>query len=83
VLTVAGQAAEGLHWLSYLSFMSASKTQSMVARPAEAWSLFAYQDGAIVGLGLGGMQLVLLGLGLLCYAVGAIIFSRREIPAPL
>ena len=83
LLTVAGQAAEGWEWVGYLSFMSAFKTQSMVARPTEAWSVFANQDGAITGLGLGGLQLVLLGLGLLCYIAGAVIFNRREIPAPL
>jgi hypothetical protein len=55
----------------------------MVALPEEAWSLVAYRDGSVVGLGLGGCQIVLVGLGLVSYAIGAIVFSRREIPAPL
>lgn len=83
VLAVVGHVADGWHWVSYTSFMSAYKPQTMVARPAEAWSLLAYRDGAVIGLGLGGQPLVLLGLGLLCYVAGAVIFSRREIPAPL
>jgi predicted membrane channel-forming protein YqfA (hemolysin III family) len=29
------------------------------------------------------LQLVLITIGLLCYAVGAMIFVRREIPAPI
>jgi hypothetical protein len=63
--------------------MSAYKPQTMVAWPDEAWSLLAYQDGAVVGMGLGAMPSVLLGLGIALYVTGARIFSRREIPAPL
>jgi hypothetical protein len=83
LLAVVGQVADGWHWVGYASFMNAYEPQTMVARPAEAWSILAFRDGAIAGLGLGGKQLVLLGLGLLCYIMGAVIFSRREIPAPL
>jgi ABC-2 type transport system permease protein len=83
LLKVVGRVAEGWQWANYASFLSAYEPQAMAARPAEAWAVFAYQDGAVVGLGLGGQQLVLLGLGLVCYAAGAIIFNRREIPAPL
>jgi ABC-2 type transport system permease protein len=83
LLTLAGRIADGWQWMGYASFLRAYKPQSMVARPDEAWSLWVYQDGSVVDLGLGGQQLLLLGLGLLCYATGAVIFSRREIPAPL
>ncbi len=83
LLTVVGPFADRWQWISYISFMSAYKPLSMVARPDEAWSLLAHQDGTIAGVGLGGLQLVLLGVGILCYVAGAIIFSRREIPAPL
>jgi len=83
LLAVVGQVADGWQWVGYASFMNAYEPQSMVARPHEAWSLLAYRDETAVGLGLGGKQLVLLGLGLLSYLTGAVIFSRREIPAPL
>ncbi len=33
------------------------------------------RDAAVAGLGLGGKQLVLLGLGLLCYMMSAVIAS--------
>jgi len=66
-----------------MTFMSAYKPQMLVAMPDEAWSLLAYHDGNVVGLGLGGHQAVLFSLGLLSYAAGGIVFSRREIPAPL
>jgi ABC-2 type transport system permease protein len=83
VLAVIGQVADRLQSLSYASFLSAYKPQSMVARPDEAWSLLAHQNGAITGIGLGGQVVVLFALGIACYVAGAVIFSRREIPAPL
>jgi hypothetical protein len=60
----------------------AYEPQVMVARPDGAWSFVEYQD-ELIGLGSGGRQLVLLGLGLVSYLAGAVVFSRREIPAPL
>jgi ABC-2 type transport system permease protein len=83
LMNLAGNASDQWHWLTYLSFMSAAKSQSMVARPEEAWSLLAHHDGAITGIGLGGLQLVFLAIGGVCYFGGAIVFNRREIPAPV
>jgi ABC-2 type transport system permease protein len=83
ILEILGRMSESWHWVIYLSFMTAYKPQQVVAHPAGAWSLFSYQEGAIAGFGYGGCQLVLLALGLLAYVAGAIIFSRRELPAPL
>ena len=39
--------------------------------PAESWPLLFTYDG------------VLLGLGVAAYVVGGVIFSRRDLPAPL
>ncbi|HEY2881762.1 MAG TPA: ABC transporter permease subunit [Pirellulales bacterium] len=83
LMTLAGNASDQWHWLTYISFISASKTQSMVARPEEVWSLLAYHDGVLTGIGLGGLQLVFLTIGIVCYIAGAMIFNRREIPAPV
>jgi ABC-2 type transport system permease protein len=83
VLAVVGQISDRLEWLSNASFLSAYEPQSMVARPDEAWSLLAYQNGEVSGVGLGGHVVVLFVLGMACYVAGAVIFSRREIPAPL
>lgn len=83
VMTVVGQIAERWQWLTYASFMSAYKPQSLVAQPDDAWVLLSYRDSIISGPGLGGQQLILFAVGVSCYVVGAIIFSRREIPAPL
>jgi hypothetical protein len=83
VLTVVSQIADRWHWLGNASFFSAYKPQSMVADPDGAWSLLAYRNGSIVGLGVGGQVVVLFALGIACYVAGAIVFNRREIPAPL
>jgi ABC-2 type transport system permease protein len=83
VLDVASRVSDSWQWISYASFFSAYKPQTLVAQSDAAWSLWEYQQGAVAGLGLAGYQFVLLGLGLLCYVAGAFIFSRREIPAPL
>ena len=83
VLAVISQIADRWKWLSYASFLSAYKPQSMVADSDEAWSLLAYRNGTIAGLGLGGQVVVLFALGIACYVAGAVVFNRREIPAPL
>jgi len=72
----------GQHW-RYLSLLNSYKPQLMVARQDAAWNIFRYRDEAIAGLGLGGHQAVLIAVGLLCYVAGAVVFSRREIPAPI
>jgi ABC-2 type transport system permease protein len=83
VLLVISQIADRWKWLGNFSFLSAYKPQSMVAQPDEAWSLLGHQNGAITGIGLGGQVVVLFALGIACYVAGAVVFSRREIPAPL
>ena len=83
ILAIVGNIESRWSWVYYLTFMSAYKPQTMVAHADEAWSLFAYRDGAVAGLGLGALPIVLIGLGLIFYVAGAVIFNRREIPAPL
>jgi ABC-2 type transport system permease protein len=83
VFKVVGRIADGWNWLTYVSFMTPFEPQMLVARPQAAWSVFAYENGSITGLGLGGQQIVLIVLGLICYVAGAVVFSRRELPAPL
>jgi ABC-2 type transport system permease protein len=83
-LAVLGNLAEEWNWINYLSFMSAYKPQTMVSLPNEAWSLVAQRpDGAGAQIGLGGLQLLLFAIGLSFYALGGVVFCRREIPAPV
>jgi ABC-2 type transport system permease protein len=83
ILGLVGNVSERWNWVNYFTFVSAYKPQTMVAWPEDAWALLAYQDGALAGIGLGGCQIVLFLLGVVFYGSGAVIFCRREIPAPL
>ena len=83
ILEIVSRMVDGWEWVKYFSFMTAYSPQQMAAYPGEAWNLLAYHDGSVVGIGLGGQQLVLLAIGLLRYVAGAVIFNRREIPAPI
>ncbi len=64
-------SASPLAWVGYLSILNAYEPQRLVGGTAESWRLLAQYDA------------VLLGVGLLAYVVGAVIFVRRDLPAPL
>ena len=58
-------------WVGYLSVFNAYEPQRLVGGAADAWRLLAVYDG------------VLLGVVVLGFVIGGIIFSRRDLPAPL
>jgi ABC-2 type transport system permease protein len=68
---LVGRLSTGFGWVGYLSVLNAYEPQRLVSGTPEAWSLLARYDG------------VLLGVGLLAYAAGALVFARRDLPAPL
>ncbi|MCE9629904.1 MAG: ABC transporter permease [Planctomycetia bacterium] len=68
---LVGRLSGTLGWVGYLSVLNAYEPQQLVGGGPVAWELLARYDG------------VLLGLGLAAYAIGAAIFSRRDLPAPL
>jgi ABC-2 type transport system permease protein len=68
---LVGRLSGPLGWVGYLSVLNAYEPQQLVGGGAEAWRLLGWYDGT------------LLGIGLIAYAVGAVIFSRRDLPAPL
>ena len=68
---LVGRLSTPLEWVGYLSILNAYEPQRLVGEPAASWRLLGMYDG------------VLLGLGLLAYIVGAVLFSRRDLPAPL
>ena len=68
---LVGRLSGSLGWVGYLSVLNAYEPQQLVVGGPVAWELLARYDG------------VLLGLGLAAYGVGAAIFSRRDLPAPL
>ncbi len=68
---LVGRLSSQFSWVAYLSMLSAYEPQRLVSGDAAAWQLLVRYDA------------VLIGLGLAAYAVGAVIFSRRDLPAPL
>ncbi len=82
VVKVVGRLAAPVHWLIYGSFFTAYEPQSLIADSRRAWSFWIHDDGSLLIGGLGN-DAVLLGLGLACYLAAAVIFCRRDLPAPL
>jgi len=68
---VAPVAGEERHWLEYLSFMSSFEPIKMVADPAGAWVLSRDYDGTLIGIALAA------------YVLAAVVFCRRDLPAPV
>jgi len=68
---LVGRLSGTLGWVGYLSVLNAYEPQRLVGGTADAWRLLGWYDG------------ILLGIGIAAYALGAVIFSRRDLPAPL
>lgn len=68
---LVGRLSNSLGWCGYLSVLNAYEPQRLVGDPATAWRLLL------------GYDAVLLGIGLAAYAVGAWVFAKRDLPAPL
>ena len=68
---LVGRLSGVLGWVGYLSVLNAYEPQRLVGGDAEAWALLARYDA------------ILRGVGLAAYVAGAVIFSRRDLPAPL
>jgi ABC-2 type transport system permease protein len=92
VIKIVGRMAPGWGWLSYTSFFTPFEPQLLVGDRARAWALWV-ETFPISAAGepitptyeLGGLgyDSVLIGLGLVCYIVASIVFSSRDLPAPL
>ena len=88
ILKIVGLAFESLSWLKQLSLFTAYEPQKFIAlavkSPAETWTwLRCAPDGTLLDLGGLGYNAILLGVALASYALAAIIFHRRDLPAPL
>ena len=68
---LVGRLSGPLGWVGYLSILNAYEPQRLVGGAAGSWRLLAWYDA------------VLLGIGAAAYLGGAVIFSRRDLPAPL
>jgi len=68
---LVGRLSKPLWWAGYLSFLNAYEPQRLVGDAAESWRLLAEYDA------------VLIGVGVIAYVIGAVLFARRDLPAPL
>jgi hypothetical protein len=68
---LVGRLSGTFAWVGYLSVFNCYEPQRLVGPAAESWRLLATYDG------------VLIGLGVAAYVVGAVLFARRDLPAPL
>jgi ABC-2 type transport system permease protein len=71
LMKIVARMAPKFHYLMYGTFLAAFEPQTLVIFPDRAWNTSMYYDGTLAGLGL------------ICYVAAAVIFSRRDIPAPL
>jgi ABC-2 type transport system permease protein len=87
LLKLIGMASDSWYWLKWLSFLTAYEPEEFVnwsmRDPQMAWSFTRLgADGTVVGLGPLGYDLLLIGIGLVSYLLAAIVFQRRDLPAP-
>jgi ABC-2 type transport system permease protein len=71
LLKIVARMAPKFDWLMYATFLAAFEPQSLVIYPERAWQVSLRYDGTLIGLGL------------LAYLAAALVFHRRDIPAPL
>lgn len=88
ILKLVGMASEDWRWLTYLSIFTPYEPEAGVQLAMEApdlaWSVVRYDaSGQWLGLGPLGDDLILAAGGLLAYVAAAVIFQRRDLPAPL
>jgi ABC-2 type transport system permease protein len=68
---LVGRLSGSLGWVGWLSILNAYEPQRLVTGTADSWRLLGWYDGT------------LLGIGLAAYVAGAVVFARRDLPAPL
>ncbi|MFO0818116.1 MAG: ABC transporter permease subunit [Pirellulales bacterium] len=88
ILKLVGMASDDWRWLTYLSVFTPYEpewgAQLAMESPDLAWSIVRYDSaGRWVGVGPLGDDLGLIAGGLLAYGLAAVIFQRRDLPAPL
>lgn len=87
IIKLIGLAAEQTEWMLYLSVLTAYEPEAVVRiidlSPDQTWNLFFYEDGEYKSLAPLGFHLVMLTVGTISYIAAAIIFCRRDLPAPL
>lgn len=88
VMKLVGMASDDWAWMRPLSIFTAYEPEAFVQlaveRPELAWSVWRVDEaGVFTQLGPLGYDLIFLVLGYLAYLAAAVIFHRRDLPAPL
>ncbi len=89
LLKIAGMASDDFSWLLYLSFFTLYEPEAYVALvsqfPEQAWHLWVStaNDPPTHRLGPAAGDAILLMIGIVTHVVAAVIFCRRDLPAPL
>ena len=71
LIKLVGRAAPKLEWLNYGSFLSLFEPQKLIGDPENIVRNSLFYDGTLIGLGLAA------------YVAAAVVFARRDLPAPL
>ncbi len=88
IAKIAGLASVRIKWLLKTTFFSAYDPEHFVSvavhTPEHTWALVLSDPRTqTLGLGPAGSDLTLIGLGLIAYLGAAVIFLRRDLPAPV
>lgn len=88
IMKIVGLASERFSWLLRFSFFTAYDPERFVSvavnTPGDAWRLVLVDpQGHWVEPGPLGYDLLLIAMGLAAYAAATVIFSRRDLPAPM
>jgi ABC-2 type transport system permease protein len=71
LIKIIARMAPRFDWLMYTTFLGAFEPQVMILEPERAWEMSLSHDSTLIVLGL------------VCYLSAAVVFSRRDLPAPL
>lgn len=87
VLKILGLAFDRFWWLKNLSLFTAYEPQRYISiairSPNDNWAFTRLAESGFVELGPLGYNGILLAVGALGYIAAAIVFHRRDLPAPL
>jgi ABC-2 type transport system permease protein len=91
VLKLLGQAISEVSWLQYLSLFTAYEPQKFISmavhQPELVWNIAWIESvdsrRPPFELGALGYNLILIGIGVVCYLAAGVVFHKRDLPAPL
>jgi ABC-2 type transport system permease protein len=87
IAKVVGVLKKDFEWLKYISALTVYEPSRLVEiavqQPEYAWALTMPGAGGEQALGPLGYDLILVAIGLTCYVAAAVVFAKRDLPAPL